>query len=137
MAFDAILNAKLYEATAKGISFEYKILCSLENRMEDDDMVSLLGNVIDNAIEACEHVKGKKRIQFEVKREQAYLIFIVKNSIENSVLKDNPKLKTTKNDKGIHGLGIKSIKKIVEKYDGFVNNDEKDNEFICKIMILI
>jgi sensor histidine kinase regulating citrate/malate metabolism len=49
----------------------------------------------------------------------------VKNSIEKSVLKGNPLLKTTKSDTQNHGLGLDNVKNIVEAHNGFVNIQEK------------
>lgn len=136
-AFDAVVNAKLGESADKGISVVYNIMCSLDNHMEDDDMVSLLGNVLDNAIEACEHVRGRKEIYLEVKKAHSYLIITVKNTISQPILKNNPGLQSTKKDKGDHGLGIKIIKKITEKYNGFVTYEEKNDKFVSKIMLLV
>lgn len=136
-AFDAVVNAKLSEAADKGISVEYNITCSIDNNMKDDDLVSLLGNILDNAIEACEFVQGRKEIFLEVKKAHSYLLIIVRNTISESALKNNPELKSTKEDKINHGLGIKNIKKIAGKYNGFVTFNEKNDEFVCKIMLLV
>lgn len=119
------------------ISVGYNIMCSLDNCMEDDDLVSLLGNVLDNAMEACEHVQRRKEIYLEVKKARSYLLLTVKNTISKPVLNNNPELKSTKEDKINHGFGIKNVKKIVEKYNGFVTYDEKDDKFICKTMLLV
>lgn len=136
LAFDAIVNAKLRESADKGITVCYNITCSLDNRIEDDDMVSILGNIFDNAIEACEHIHGRKEIYMEVKKVHSYLLIMVKNTINSTVLENNPELKSTKQDKISHGIGIKNVKKIAKKYDGFITHEERYDEFICKIMLL-
>ncbi len=136
-AFDTVVNAKLGEAAAKGITVGYSIMCSLDNKMEDDDYISLLGNILDNAIEACEHARSRKEIYLETKKAHSYLLITVKNTISEPVLKNNPQLKSTKKDETDHGLGIKNVKKIVEKYNGFVTYEEENDEFICKIMLLV
>jgi sensor histidine kinase regulating citrate/malate metabolism len=58
------------------------------------------------------------------------------NTIEKSVLRHNPKMRTIKEDKTNHGYGMKKIKKIVEKYNGLMKCDEKDNMFIVKAMLV-
>ncbi|OJU15718.1 MAG: hypothetical protein BGN88_00690 [Clostridiales bacterium 43-6] len=136
-AFDAVVNTKLMEAGDKNISVSYNIMCSLDNNIEDDDLVSLIGNIFDNAIEACEYVQGRKEIYLEAKKAHSYLLITIKNTVSESVLKNNPQLKSTKNDVINHGLGIKNVKKIVEKYNGFVIYEEESDEFICKVMLLI
>lgn len=137
VAFDAVVNAKLNEAADKGISVGYNIMCYLDNSMEDDDMVSLMGNILDNAIEASERLQDRKEIFLEVKKARSYLLIIVKNAISEPVLKNNPGLKSTKEDEVNHGLGVKNVRRIVEKYNGLVTYDEKNDEFTCKIMLLV
>lgn len=61
---------------------------------------------------------------------------IVKNSIAESVLSENPELRTNKKDKKAHGFGIASMKKIAEKYGGNVEYREEDHFFVTEIWIL-
>ncbi len=136
-AFDAVVNVKMSEAFDKGILVVYNIMCSLDNSIADDDLVSLMGNIFDNAIEGCEYAHGRKEIYLEVKKARSYLLIITKNTVSEPVLKNNPELRSTKKDKTNHGFGIRNVKKIVEKYNGFVTYDEENNEFICKVMLLV
>lgn len=136
-AFDAIVNSKFNEAHNKGIKISYNITCSLCNTIENNDLVSLLGNVLDNAIEACEKLSVKKEIELNVKKEGVYLFIEVKNSIEESILKHNPKFESMKTDKINHGLGVKSIKAIANKYDGLVKYEEENKDLYCNVMIKI
>ena len=59
----------------------------------------------------------------------------VSNSINKSVLTENPELKSSKSDSKNHGYGIKIIREIVEKYSDYVDFFEKDNEFTVNIII--
>ena len=59
----------------------------------------------------------------------------MKNSVQNSVIENNPKFKTTKKHKDIHGYGIKIVKSIVEKYNGMMELFEQDGFFIADIWI--
>lgn len=59
----------------------------------------------------------------------------MKNSVRDSVIKNNPDFKTTKKHKDIHGYGIKSIKDIVKKYNGMMELFEQDSFFIADIWI--
>ena len=90
----------------------------------------------DNAIEYLSDKQVKKMfVRFD--KKGAYYIITVKNSIEQSVLSDNPNLITCKEDRVFHGNGIPSVKKIAEYYNGCTNFIEKDNMFISKIMLEI
>ena len=59
---------------------------------------------------------------------------IIRNYIGTSVLRNNPQLNTTNKDYTGHGYGIKSIKKLVEKYNGDINITEENNYFVVHIM---
>ncbi len=137
IAFDSIVNAKFNEANEKNIELSYNITCSLSNKIEEDHMITLIGNLLDNSIEACQKLSGKKEIELNIKEEKNYLFIETINTIGNSILKDNPELESTKKDTHNHGLGIKSIKRIVLKYDGLIKYTEKNNKIYCNIMLKI
>ncbi len=134
--FNAIVNNKLSEASYKEIKTSYSINYELDQCMEDVDINILFGNLLDNAIEACEKVEKNKEINLTIDKKRDYIFIEVKNTIDKSVLKENPNLLTTKHNKSSHGMGVRSIKKIVEKYDGIINYYEKCNIFSCNILLL-
>lgn len=134
--FNAIVNNKFSEANSKGIKTSYFINYELDGKVEDTDISILFGNLLSNAIEACEKIKGEKEISLFIDKKREYIYIEVNNTIESSVLRDNPGLKTTKTDKNHHGLGIKSIKNIVKKYDGIINYRENGNLFTSNILLL-
>lgn len=131
---DAISNAKLTQCKNENILTTVNA-GSIETSIDDVDMCSLLGNIFDNAIEACRKVEKNKEIHFEINQKKGYINIIMKNSIQNSVIENNPKLQTTKKHKDIHGYGIKSVKGIVEKYNGMMELFEQDGFFIADIWV--
>ena len=131
---DAISNAKLTQCKNENILTTVNA-GSIETSIDDVDMCSLLGNIFDNAIEACREVEKNKKVHFEINQKKGYINIIMKNSIQNSVIENNPKLQTTKKHKDIHGYGIKSVKGIVEKYNGMMELFEQDGFFIADIWI--
>lgn len=133
-AFDAIINSKIAICSEKGIFMETKIMSGSLECFNDVDTGILFGNLIDNAIEAAEKTE-EKRITVDVQTTGAYLSIIVENSITESVLQKNKTLETSKPDKEMHGIGVKTIKEIVKKYNGMVDFSEKGNEFSCHIML--
>lgn len=133
-AFDAIANSKIAVCNQKGIYIEIK---EMKNSLKDFDKTDtgvLFGNLLDNAIEAAEKTKSR-RITVDVQTKGAYLSVLVTNSIETSVIGSNSELNTTKPDKELHGIGIKSIREIVKKYDGMIQFFEENGEFCCHIML--
>lgn len=133
-AIDCIINCKLDIARQAGINVTSKINCDKKD-INDIDISIILGNLIDNAISACKKKSGDKLITIEMYNTNNNLIITIKNSIEKTVLKTNPKLKTNKKDKKNHGLGIISIKSIAENYNGMVDYYEENNLFCCSILL--
>lgn len=133
---NAIVNNKFSEANLKGIKTGYYINYDIDGKIEDNDISILFGNLLSNAIEACEKINNEKEIFLLIDKKRDYIYIEVNNTIESSVLKDNPELKTTKINMKFHGLGIKSIKNIVRKYGGIINYSEHENMFYCSILLL-
>lgn len=133
-AFNAIMNSKIAICNQKNIFIEVK---EMKNALQDFDAVDtgiLFGNLLDNAIEAAAETKSR-RITVDIRTKGEYLSILVTNSISESVLRNNQQLKTSKKDKDVHGIGIKNIKSIVNKYDGMIQFFEEENEFCCHILL--
>lgn len=134
--FNAVVNNKA--EIAKGLDIDILVDTINDfNGIDDIDLCSLISNMFENAIEACRKTNENRQIIFSARQEGSSYLFSIKNTIENSVLKDNPTLNTTKKDKQYHGLGIKVIKDIAEKYNGMVDFFEEDNMFICNVLLKI
>lgn len=133
-AFDAVINSKIAVCSQRNIFMEVNIKQNTDIFILPSEIAVLFGNLLDNAIEAAKDT-DEKRITIDIQKNASYLIIFVSNSIKSSVLKDNKNLETSKPDKELHGIGIKSIKNIVEKHNGMIQFYEEENEFCCHIMI--
>ena len=131
---DAISNAKLTQCKNENILTIVKA-GSIDTSIDNADMCSLIGNIFDNAIEACRKVEKNKEIHFEINQKKGYINIIMKNSVQASVIETNPEFKTTKKNKNIHGYGIRSVRGIVEKYNGMMELFEQDGFFIVDIWV--
>ena len=101
------------------------------------DICSIFGNALDNAIE-CEMKipeKEKRLIHVTVSRQKSFLILRFENYYEEELQYKEGSLITTKKEKEYHGYGLKSIWYTVNKYEGAVSIDTKDNWFDLKILI--
>ena len=133
---NAILNSKLTFAKSIGI----EVICSSTSNIwgiDDTDLCSLLGNMLDNAIEACEKCKGEKLIETSISIRENKCCIIVSNSVETEILKNNKALKTTKKDTENHCFGVRSIRTIAEKYGGVVNFYQERNMFNCQVVLML
>lgn len=130
---DAILNTKFSFAEQKGIRCAAEVSCA-QLPLAQGDISVLMGNLLDNACEAAEHAPEKK-ISVRILRQGDYVSICVENTVAAPVLAKNPGLETTKEDRSLHGLGTKNIRKIVEKYGGMMEYREEGKLFICDILI--
>lgn len=132
-AVKAVLNYKLNIAKQKGINITSYIQEDFGS-FDDYDIVMLISNLLDNAIEASEKVVNPD-IDMIITTRMNYLNIVISNRIDKSVLQNNRKLRTTKQDSGNHGLGTKSVKQICEKYNGMIDYYEKENMFVADVIL--
>ena len=126
---NTVINEKYSEALSLGIAFVCKIGDMSTLTMEDKDIVTLLSNILNNAIEACKKVETKKIIKLKFVCEEKAVILSCKNSYDGNIRKRDGELVTTKSNRSKeHGYGLKNIIQIVEKYDGdyVIQPGEKD-----------
>lgn len=102
--------------------------------IQDKDLASMLGNILDNAIEAIADLE-EKRIELLFTADKTNRIIICKNTISRSVLKNNPMLHSTKTERSHHGLGHKIVENIVGEYHGLIDYFEEDDYFGVQIVI--
>ncbi len=136
-ALDIILNKYSAESKIKNIAFSYDARLSNLSAVEDYDLVTIVSNVLDNAFEAAMKSEEKK-VEFSTDYRNTYNVIVVKNSCGEKPESRGGVLKTTKANKDLHGLGMKSVKNTLEKYKGDYqwSYDEKKKEFVTTIMIL-
>lgn len=133
-AFNSIVNSKIALCNEKKIVIEIKAMDGILSKFDSVDIGVLFGNLLDNAIEAAENIV-KKNISVNIQEMGEYFSILVSNSIDKSVLDGNKNLITTKNNKELHGIGIKTVKSLVKKYDGMISFFEENGEFCCHILI--
>lgn len=133
-AFDAIINSKIAVCNQKNIFMEVNVQKDVEMNIPPAEIAVIFGNLLDNAIEAAKETT-EKRISVEIQKSSGYVVILLCNSIKSSVLKENKNLETSKENKDLHGIGIRSVKNIVDKHNGMIQFYEEENEFCCHIML--
>lgn len=138
MIVNAILNTKYQEAISKHIVFVLKVNDLSRIGIDDEDLVVVLANLLNNAIEACEKCEEKKIIKFKFMVEDELIILSVKNTYNQPLVYDNDEIRTSKTvEPEAHGVGIKNIIRIVEKYEGEYVIQDNDKEFYFSLIIPI
>ena len=131
---DAILNAKISLALEREIPCHYKATIPKQLSVSDIDLCVILGNLIDNAVEACRDVEPKSqflRLYIAPMKQQFYIS--VSNATNELVRKLDEDYISRK--RGDHGHGLKRIDVMVEKYGGYINRKNEPGVFVTEIML--
>lgn len=132
---DAILNSKLSAAEKLNISLNVKANIPAEIPLSDVELCAVMGNLLDNAVEACGKLPESERfmrIYIGCLKNQFYL------SVQNSageVKKSGDTYFSTKQDSHSHGYGIFRIDRVAKKYGGYVNRQNEEGVFATEIMV--
>lgn len=124
---NSIINTKITQAFDNKINITYSIPDTLPPSINELDLSVILGNLLDNAIKACENVAENKIIDLVISQDANGLHVEVSNTINESILSVNPNLKSSKPDQKNHGFGIKSVKNLVKKNNGIIDIYENDS----------
>lgn len=128
---DIILNDKFFEAAEKGINFVADIKDLSNINLKDEEIIVLLSNILNNAIESCESIE-KAVIFVKIAEMNGNFILSAKNSFSGEI---NDEQGTTKPDKLHHGYGIPNMKSVVAKHNGSYRTEKQDNMFATYIVI--
>lgn len=135
-AIDSLLCAKYQQMSASGIVFKHSIFMKENNSVSMFDLCIVLGNLIDNAIEANERIdKECREINLEMRQNGDYLYVKISNPLNGKLSIENGKIKTTKKDTIFHGFGLESIEEIAKKYSGSVTYKQKNDFFIAIVLL--
>lgn len=138
IALDVILGEKDMLCRSKKIKFSPMVNGKTLNFLSEVDIYSLFGNILDNAIEACEKLDENERyIGLKIYKQNSFVIINTINPFLGEIKKENGNIITTKNDKVSHGYGLKSIKYVVDKYDGKIDINDRKNIFSLTILFNI
>lgn len=138
MILDIILNEKQNICNENNIDLTCDVNFSKCNFIEMTDVCSIFSNILDNAIEACNKIcMDKKYIKIRGTLVKSYYVIRCENSKINKLEIKNSKIITSKKDKFIHGIGLKSVKSSLKKYNGDLEIEDFKNKFLLQIYIPI
>lgn len=133
---DVMLHKYEIDCKMRGISFEYDVkVCNL-SQLEDIDLVAILGNLLDNAITASEQ-STEKYISMSTVYRNRYSVIIVSNSCDTPPKHSGSHLVSTKAGTGLHGFGLKSVAKAIQKYDGDYEWDYDADKHLFTFTVMV
>lgn len=134
--FDAVLTDKSIKAKQKQIAFTAQLSLRENLNISNMDWCILLGNILDNAIEACERLtESEKTISIQAQSYKNVLNIVVKNTALPPQLRNDGFYRTSKLYKDEHGLGLSNVTAVTEKYDGVLQTDYSSGYFTLKLML--
>lgn len=132
---DAVLNSKLAVAKRKGIRVNAKAIVPKELAVSEVDLCIIIGNLLDNAMEACEKEPEEEkrfiRVYIDILKAQLYIY--VANSMTNDIKKLGKNYLTTKS--AGHGFGLMRVDRVVARYNGYLNRQHEEGVFVTEIML--
>ena len=134
---NVILSEKWMYCTKHNIKFSCTVNPQALKNVETTKLYSLIGNILDNSIEAVTKIKdiNKRIISMNIKYEYGVSVIAAKNYFEGEIIIQNGVPISSKDDKENHGYGTKSIKQIVEGLGGQCVFTHEDNQFIFQATI--
>lgn len=132
---DSLLNYMLQRAK-KDLSTVNINVSIPENILPAFDINMILGNLLENAIEAARQSE-EKSLEVLIYYKQGVMTIEIKNSFAGELRRNQQGFLTTKEAKENHGIGLKSVKHIVEKYDGLLKIETQENLFCVNVILYL
>lgn len=136
MMLDVIINKYVLDCERRGIQFNYYVRSCNLKFVEDIDLVAVIGNLMDNALTAAEQSTCRS-ISLETTIRNGYNVVVITNSCDVAPNTHGGRLVTAKEDKKLHGYGLKSVSKTLKKYNGDFGweYNELERTFVVTAMI--
>lgn len=129
-AVDYLIGNKTAAAQEQQIAAEVNMEFPRHTNIRSADLTAILGNLLDNALEAAKTAQGDRRfIRLTVRRINNMLVIKVENGCGAPPVAKQGELITSKTEDGLHGWGLKSVRAAAEKYDGIVETMYEDHVF--------
>ena len=135
---DGLVNYKLQSVASENIKVETEIVVPKQLNIDIADFVTLLGNLLDNALEALKKVDREQRIlTIKIMFSQERLIGRITNTYCGEIYLKDDKILTSKKEKQKHGYGLSNVEKIIKKYNGYMEIDYANWEFRVDFIIYL
>jgi sensor histidine kinase regulating citrate/malate metabolism len=126
----AVLNASIQKARRMNIETELDIRVQPDLNISAADLSVIVGNTVDNAIEACALAEaGERKISLQLLQKGAMLYYEIKNPIK----KQDPEAETEEKNPKLRGYGLRNVKRCIDKYKGTMNIYSGDTYFAVSI----
>lgn len=135
---DSIINYKLQNTGNEQIRVETEIAIPAEFDMDIADCITVLGNLLDNALYALQQVEEQERyLKLKVVFDKGRLMIQCANPYVTEVQYEKGRIVSAKTDRTMHGFGLKNIESVAKKYGGYMNVNHGDGTFIVDVLLYL
>lgn len=134
---DSIINFKLQEAEKEKIAVNIDLNIPRELKVPSFDITIILGNLLDNALNAVKKLEKDRYIDIKIKYTKGRLFLKINNSFDGTIVKEKGTIITSHRDKNNHGLGLESVKTVLEKYNGTIEFKHDSNKFHTALLMFV
>ena len=135
---DAVLNSKISLARQRGIAVDAKAIVprELDTSISEVDLSLIIGNLMDNAMEACMRVDepGQRFIRVYIDILKGQLYIYVMNATAGELKRVGRVYETLKNSRH-HGFGLMRIDKVVDRYHGYLERENEEGVFATEVLL--
>ena len=134
---DSILNFKIQEAERQNIKVALDLSVPAKMSIASFDLAIILGNLLDNAIEAVAELEKERQIKTNINYDKGRLIILVENPYQGERVKDGNRYLSTNKELSQHGLGLENVKSVLQKYDGSMDINQRSNIFSVSLLLFV
>lgn len=137
IGIDSVINYKLKMAKDLSVRVSHDVRLGNEITLENRELNVLLGNLFDNALEAVSSLPREDRvIDFKLRSDRTSLLFEIGNTYNGVVKRDkNGEFLTDKKDTENHGIGLKNVQSIVDRYHGDMEIVVREDRFVATVLL--
>ena len=134
---DSILNFKIQKAERQNIKVALDLSVPAKMSIASFDLAIILGNLLDNAIEAVAEMEKERQIKTKINYDKGRLIILVENPYQDERVKVGNRYLTTNKESSQHGLGLENVKSVLQKYDGTMDITQRGNIFSVSLLLFV
>lgn len=136
---DVVLGHGISGIRSLGFAYDINVIVPPALSIDDLDLCTLFGNLMDNAVEACSRITdpaARRYIDISASVKKGYLFVIISNTFNGEVRLENNIYQTVKTGERYSGIGLSNVRRVVERYSGDISIRHKDNVFTVSAMLV-
>lgn len=134
---DGLINCKLHNILKENIKIKTEIAVPKELNIDTTDIVTIIGNLLDNALTAIDSTEKEKMLIIKIAFNKQRLIIHMSNSFSGDIICRNGKIITSKQEHWQHGYGLSNISRTVDKYNGYMETNYTESIFMVDIILYL